>query len=289
MLTEIEREKSARRSNQIDYDRLTDLHYVGNYVRRLPTNMTRMMENAHDWEHLPFVHASSFSSIDLVESGSWGWRARIGVPGGIEPTFQMLDLLVDMDKNYWVSTVFHGPGEGIEIHTQATPVNDAEIEVDIRFFLPDAPDSKATSDAILTYMTAQYKTLYDEDIDLMQGRQSALEERHRWRAAAAEASLVRIGALSDLDPDAAHTVETRTGRFCVRRWQGQWHAHSATCPHLLGPLNDSKIDADGLITCPWHGYRFQIATGQNVDGTCTALKPAPNLVERDGILFLAAD
>lgn len=139
MLTDRERSKTDTRKNTIDYDRIPALHYLGIYVRRLPTNMARMMENAYDWEHLPYVHPSSFASIDLIDSGTWGWRARIGVPGGMEPTYQMLDLLVDAEKNYWVSTVYHGPGEGIEIHTKATTLSEDEIEVDVRFYLPDAP------------------------------------------------------------------------------------------------------------------------------------------------------
>ena len=286
MLTEIERSKADARANAIDYERIDALHYLGNYVRRLPTNMARMMENAYDWEHLPFVHPSSFASIDLVDSGAWGWRARIGVPGGIEPVYQMLDLLVDGEKNYWVSTVFNGPGEGIEIHTQATTLNEDEIQVDVRFYLPEAPGDAASSAAILGYMQNQYATLYDEDVDLMQGRQSALEDRSRWRERSKSKDEILIAALADLDHAKPHAVETENGRYCVRHWQGAWIAHSAVCPHQLGPLQDSEIDENGLITCPWHGYKFDAVTGASINSACSALAKAPELVERDGKLFL---
>jgi len=287
VLTEIEQSKSATRPNEIDYDRIADLHYLGNYVRRLPTNMARMMENAYDWEHLPYVHPSSFASIDLIASGNWGWRARIGVPGAMEPTYQMLDLLVDADMNYWVSTVYNGPGEGIEIHTQATTLNEEEIEVDVRFYLPEAPADSATSEVILGYMQSQYATLYDEDIDLMQGRQSALEDRARWRQVQKSEHEILVGKLSDLDPDKPQTVETKTGRFCVRFWQGSWIAHSAVCPHQLGPLQESEIDAQGRITCPWHGYKFDLTTGQSEQASCAALPKAPDVIIRDGELYLS--
>ncbi len=289
MLTDIERKKVAARTNKINYDRISALHYLGNYVRRLPTNMARMMENAYDWEHLPYVHPSSFASIDLVDSGAWGWRARIGVPGGLEPTYQMLDLLVDTDRNYWVSTVFNGPGEGIEIHTQATTLSEDEIEVDVRFYLPDAPADDASASAILGYMQNQYATLYDEDIALMQGRQSALEDRARWRDGRGEKGEILVAELGDLDPSSPISVETDTGRYCVRRWQDKWIVHSAVCPHQLGPLQDSEVDATGLITCPWHGYKFDIVSGNSQDGACSPLAKAPDLIERDGKLFLAGD
>ena len=285
MLSQAEQVKVDSRGNQIDYDRIESLHYLGNYVRRLPTNMTRMIENAYDWEHLPHVHASSFSSIALIESGKWGWRAKIGVPGGLEPSYQLLDLIVDPEKNYWVSTVFEGPGEGIEIHTQATTIDEEEIEVDVRFYLPEKPGDDTVSQALHQYMASQYKTLYDEDIGLMQGRQSALEDRARWRKSAAREGEIRVGPVAELDREETHIVETENGRYCVRYWRGNWVAHSAICPHLLGPLEESELDENGLLTCPWHGYQFDIVTGENLDKKCAALKPAPRTQVRKGTLF----
>ena len=288
MLTKLEREKCGARPNAIDYDRVAGLHYLGNYVRRLPSNMARMMENAYDWEHLPYVHPSSFASIDLVESGKWGWRARIGVPGGLEPVYQMLDLLVDSERNYWVSTVFNGPGEGIEIHTQATTLNDEEIQVDVRFYVPEAPGDEAASAAILAYMQSQYATLYDEDIDLMQGRQSALEDRARWRSVDGAETMIKVGSEATMERTRTYSVETETGRYCIRWFDGAWIVHNAVCPHQLGPLHESQVDAEGRVTCPWHGYQFDIRTGESLTGDCPALGPAPDLIERDGALFLVA-
>ena len=98
MLTETEQSLSEARPNAIDFDRVSGLHYLGNYVRRLPINLARMMENAYDWEHLPYVHSSSFSSIDLIDSGAWGWRAKIGLPDGSPASHQLLDLLGESDR-----------------------------------------------------------------------------------------------------------------------------------------------------------------------------------------------
>jgi nitrite reductase/ring-hydroxylating ferredoxin subunit len=63
-------------------------------------------------------------------------------------------------------------------------------------------------------------------------------------------------------------------------------AHSAICPHLLGPLTEevdavTAPDADGppacQVRCPWHGYRFDIRSGRSVDGRSLRLPPAPRL------------
>ena len=286
MLTQTEQLLSDTRPDDIDFERICDLHYLGNYVRPLPISLTRMMENAYDWEHLPYVHSTSFSSIELIANGGWGWRAKIGLPAGANADCQLIDLRVEKDKNYWVSTVYSGPGKGIEIHTQATAISDQEIEVDVRFYLPTPPESDSEAASILQYLTQQYATLYDEDLALMSGRQIALDDRLRWDSASVEIDDHRVGLISDLDPDRVHIIETEAGRYCVRNWQDKWITHSAVCTHLLGPLEDSAIDAHGVITCPWHGYRFDIVSGANIDKKCRALAPPPQLVEVDGVLYL---
>ena len=286
MLIDAEQKLTDARPNKIDFERISKLHYLGNYVRPLPVNLARMMENAYDWEHLPYVHSSSFSSIELIASGGWGWRAKIGLPDGSRADHQLIDLLVEKDKHYWVSTVYSGPGQGIEIHTQASAISEGGIEVDVRFYLPEAPESEADADMILNYMTQQYATLYDEDQELMSGRQEALKDRQRWEAASIQSGDVKVGPVNDLDPDEVHLVEMDDGRYCVRQWQDKWIVHSAVCPHLLGPLDQSSIDEDGAITCPWHGYRFDVITGANAEKKCRSLTPPPQLLDVDGVLYL---
>lgn len=284
MLTENEEALCASRPNQIEYQRIDDLHFLGNYLRTLPISMARMMENAHDWEHLPFVHASSFTSIDLIEKGAWGWRAKIGLPGGED--YQLLDLIVDEARNYWVSTVYSGFGTGTEIHTQATELGANEVEVDVRFYLPEAPASDAIANTVLQYLTDQYRLLYDEDTHLMIGRQTALDDWAKRVEKSLDPAAVLVGRLSELDRKMVYSVDTAKGRFCVRWWQEGWIAHSAVCPHMLGPLIEAVPDQRGAIVCPWHGYRFDIVSGASLDGKCRDLPQAPQLRFQEGNLYI---
>lgn len=289
MLTQSEQTLTHSRPNTIDYDALSRMAYLGSYKRRLPISVARMMENAYDWEHLPCIHASTFASIDLIGSGQWGWRAKVGLSSAAGGGHQLLDLLVDMRKKYWATTIYDGVGTGLEIHTQATEVAEHEIDVDVRFYLPEAPESEAVSKTVLEYLTQQYKTLYDEDMGLMSGRQKALDDVITWRDSTDRPDLIKVGDVSDLKAADLHVVETPGGRFCVRRWNGAWLVHSAVCSHLLGPLDDSAVSGRGEIVCPWHGYRFDVETGENVDGKCGPLARAPELLQSDGSIFLRFD
>ncbi len=264
----------AGRATAIDRRQTRALHYLGNYVRRMPTNLKRMMENAYDWEHLPFVHPQAFSSIAIAEEGRWGWRAEVGLPAETGGGTQLIELLVDPAAGYWATTVVEGLGQGTQIHTQARDVTDGagaaeEIEVDVRFYLPQAPETDEQSAMILGYLQAQYAGLYDQDEALMVARQDALDKTRDFASDRGLPDTVTLGAASALDKSKTHSVALSSGDVAVRFHEGAWIAHAAVCPHLLGPLADAPIN-DGVLTCPWHGYRFPVEGGREVDGKpCT--------------------
>lgn len=270
---------------------ITDLHHLGSYRRSLPhNNLTRMIENAFDWMHLPFVHPGSFASIALDEEGAWGWRARVTLPPQASGGEQLIELVVDRPRHYWATTVLEGTGEGVQIHTQASArepsVKRGGIEVDVRFYLPQAPETDEQAAVILSYLQAQYTTLYDEDEALMTGRQTALDAAKDRRNTEPLPDSVSLGPLADLDEAERHRVTLASGDFTVRHHGGEWIAHSAVCPHWLGPLGDAAIDEDGAITCPWHGYRFPAGGGKEVDGRPCVLKSA-EIAEIGGELIVS--
>ena len=43
---------------------------------------------------------------------------------------------------------------------------------------------------------------------------------------------------------------------------GQFHAIDGICAHQGGPLAKGKFK-DGVVTCPWHGWQFQVANGNH--------------------------
>ena len=42
---------------------------------------------------------------------------------------------------------------------------------------------------------------------------------------------------------------------------GQFHAISNTCLHRGGPLGDGPLEGL-LVTCPWHGWQYDVSTGK---------------------------
>lgn len=42
---------------------------------------------------------------------------------------------------------------------------------------------------------------------------------------------------------------------------GRYYACSAVCPHEDGPLAEGWLEAEAVV-CPWHGFDFDLVTGQ---------------------------
>ncbi len=43
---------------------------------------------------------------------------------------------------------------------------------------------------------------------------------------------------------------------------GTFHALDGICPHQGGPLGKGAL-AGCIVTCPWHGFQFDVTTGQH--------------------------
>lgn len=63
-------------------------------------------------------------------------------------------------------------------------------------------------------------------------------------------------------PDGDFAFEALIGEriVAVFRHEGNWFAIDAMCSHQGGPLAEGTVK-DGCVTCPWHGWQYDLATG----------------------------
>jgi nitrite reductase/ring-hydroxylating ferredoxin subunit len=68
---------------------------------------------------------------------------------------------------------------------------------------------------------------------------------------------------TDLPPGAVRGV----GEWAVgNRGKDRYFAVSRRCRHQLADLAEGSIDADGCLVCPWHQSRYDVRTGEMVEG-----------------------
>ncbi|GEM_PF-4952810 len=115
------------------------LAHVTTYTRELPINLDRMYENAIDWEHLPFLHHTTFSDIEVIEAGDWGWKAKAFLVPKSRFNSMTLELRLDKSKNRWITKTLAGFGKGTEIWTHAIPISPNKIKVIVDFYVPKLP------------------------------------------------------------------------------------------------------------------------------------------------------
>jgi nitrite reductase/ring-hydroxylating ferredoxin subunit len=248
-----------------------NLTLVASYDRVIKASTERVWENVLDWEHLPHLHSSSFNHVDLDEAGAWGWRTW----SNVEKTSHV-ELCVD-DSQY-VARSYQAGNQVSEIWTYLTPEKE-HTNIHVEFYGTNiAADA---IDKIGSNYLGLYQRLWDEDEAMMIERQRRLNQSR-----SAETTL-DLGPRGDLENRLPITVQLKGGEFRIMAINNKLIASSTICPHRLGPL--SVIDSnDQTVTCPWHGYRFDIETGQCVSpitATCKLPRP-PAIVEESGNIIL---
>lgn len=109
-----------------------------------------------------------------------------------------------------------------------------------------------------------------------------------------------VGPAADLAPGSVKGA----GRYAVGNAKGELFAVSRRCRHLGADLAQGTIDREGCLVCPWHGARYDVATGRMTRGPQGIFAKIPGLdaayraltkalplgrgevVERDGTLFV---
>jgi nitrite reductase (NADH) small subunit len=50
--------------------------------------------------------------------------------------------------------------------------------------------------------------------------------------------------------------------FAVYNVDGVFHVIDGICPHAGGPLGKGTLRGN-IVTCPWHGWQFNVSSGQH--------------------------
>jgi nitrite reductase (NADH) small subunit len=94
---------------------------------------------------------------------------------------------------------------------------------------------------------------------------------------------VSAGPLSALGPGSAIAVEAGDRVIAVFNLDGELHALDGRCLHRGGPLAEGLV-RDGVVTCPWHWWRYDLRTGERLGAPWLRLHRYPVRVEAGEVL-----
>jgi len=214
-----------------------DLTRVATYTRALPVGMARVWENVLDWEHLPWLHRTSFLDIEALDSGAHGWRARVGLPPADRRQEIEIELRIEHDARRYVTRTLAGPGSGGEIWTRLDERGPHAVDIEVGFHAPGVAPEHV--DAVGAALVTLYRRLWDEDEAMMVRRAELLA---RPSAARRESAELALGPLDGLRARLPLEVSLGGRRLRVIEAGGVLHAHDTVCPHRLGPLVVGDVD-----------------------------------------------
>jgi nitrite reductase (NADH) small subunit len=96
--------------------------------------------------------------------------------------------------------------------------------------------------------------------------------------------MTELAKLSQIPDGGALRVEADGNPIALFRMGDQVHAINAVCIHRGGPLDEGELE-DGVVTCPWHGWQYDVRTGKCIN-TGETVECYPVEV-REGAVFLA--
>ena len=76
---------------------------------------------------------------------------------------------------------------------------------------------------------------------------------------------VKLATLEELPPGGSKEVEHDGRIYALFNVEGRISAIDGICAHQGGPLAEGPLEGT-LVTCPWHGWQFDVCTGRNTLG-----------------------
>ena len=73
--------------------------------------------------------------------------------------------------------------------------------------------------------------------------------------------LIKVAETKDVSPGTAKVVQAEGRSIALFNVAGTFHAIDNTCTHRGGPLGEGEL-AGEVVTCPWHGAKFNVKTGE---------------------------
>ena len=74
---------------------------------------------------------------------------------------------------------------------------------------------------------------------------------------------VKVAKVNEMPPGTAREFQADGRMIALFNVNGNFHALDNTCLHRGGPLGQGVLEGE-CVTCPWHGWQYNVTTGEAV-------------------------
>jgi nitrite reductase/ring-hydroxylating ferredoxin subunit len=78
----------------------------------------------------------------------------------------------------------------------------------------------------------------------------------------AEGAFVTVARVEDVPAGTVRPFKAGDEEIALAHCAGGFYAVQQHCLHLEGPLGEGFLEGC-VLTCPWHGWQYDVRTGQN--------------------------
>jgi nitrite reductase (NADH) small subunit len=93
---------------------------------------------------------------------------------------------------------------------------------------------------------------------------------------------VRVAAEGAVPPATGQEFVAAGRIVALFNVDGQLHAIDGICPHQGGPLGKGALFGC-IVTCPWHGFQFDVTTGEHQTSRTLSQPKFPVKVDDGGV------
>lgn len=91
-------------------------------------------------------------------------------------------------------------------------------------------------------------------------------------------AFVTVASAEEIPPGDAKLVRLGRREIALFNVGGRYYAIDNVCHHRGAPLVDGDLEGT-VVSCPWHGWRFDVTTGRNLFNPDTGVACFPVRVE----------
>ena len=95
-------------------------------------------------------------------------------------------------------------------------------------------------------------------------------------------AFVRIVKVAEVPPGTIRELEVEGKAVAIANVGGKIYAIHGTCLHEGGPLGEGALEGK-VVTCPWHGWQFDVTNGREVDNPASGVDCYPTEVRGEDV------
>ncbi len=93
---------------------------------------------------------------------------------------------------------------------------------------------------------------------------------------------VKVAALNEIPPGQRLVVDAAGKQIALFNVNGKLYACDNVCLHRGGPLGEGYLE-ELIVTCPWHGWQYDLATGECLMNPRAKITLYPVSVESEAV------